>query len=148
MNRLIAALLIAIASCSAVKAQMEPVWEATAGTEVVWNKFAPNGNLICGTKGGKTVALDPKSGKTLWSLESDYGMFNILPNTPYIYYNSDATGLLVLDPENAKVLCDSKKLGIDSLKAYFPIRAGNGFLVYSQMDDREQFWMISLNTGE
>jgi outer membrane protein assembly factor BamB len=148
MNKIIAALLVMLISCSTVKAQMEPVWEAKAGTEVVWNKFAPNGNLICGTKGGKTVALDPSSGKKLWTLDQDHGVFNILPNTPYIYYNTKTTGLLVLNPEDAKVLCDSKKLGIDSLKAYYPIRAGNGFLVYSQMDDREQFWMISLNTGE
>ncbi len=130
------------------KAQMEPTWQSKTGSRILWNKFAPNGNLICGTKDDGTVALDPYSGDVLWSINFNHGVFEILPNTPYIYYFIDEKELLVLDPENGNVLCNSGNLGMENIEAFYPVRAGNNFLVYTQMDDREQFWMVSLNSGE
>jgi len=148
MKKVLLILAVSFICMTALHAQMDHVWEAQAGARVTWNKFAPNGNLICGTKDGKTVAFDAKTGKVIWKKDFNHGAFNILQNTTSIYYDSDKTGLLVLNPETAEVLCDSKKLGMDSIKAYYPIRAGNGFLIYTQMDDREQFWMLSLKTGK
>ena len=128
-------------------AQMEPVWESKANSEIIWNKFAPSGNLICGTDNEKTVALDPVSGKVLWTKNFDYGTFDILPNTPYIYYESNRSGLLVFDPKDGKELCNSNKMGMENIEAFYPIRAGNNFLVYTQMDDQEQFWLTGLSSG-
>ncbi|NPD46369.1 hypothetical protein [Lentimicrobium sp. S6] len=35
-----------------------------------------------------------------------------------------------------------------NIDAYYPVRAGNNFLVYTQMNDKEQFWMVSLTSGK
>ena len=129
-------------------AQMESQWEAEASSRINWNRFAPNGNLICGTEDNTTVAFDAESGKILWKKNFDHGAFEILPNTPYIYYSSADLGLLVFNPENGKELCNSKTLGMSDIEAFYPVRAGNNFLVYTQMNDQEQFWMIGLDSGK
>lgn len=129
-------------------AQMQNTWESKANSKIQWNKFAPNGNFICGTENGETMAFNPNNGDIIWKKSYDYGNFEILNNTPYIFFDSPEAGLLVIDPEDGKEVCNSELLGMKKIEAFYPIRAGNNFLVYTQMDDQEQFWMISLTTGK
>lgn len=129
-------------------AQMDHVWEAKAGSRIFWNKFAPNGSIICGTEDHNTVAFSAETGQVIWKKSFNYGSFDILPNTPFIYYHSDENGLLVIDPENGKELCNSQVMGMKDLVSFYPVRAGNNLLVYTQMDDQEQFWLVSLSTGK
>ena len=133
---------------SSLFAQLEPNWEAQAGSKISWNNFAPNGHLIVGTKNNETIAFNQSDGKMLWKKGFNHGKFEILNNTSYIYYDSPETGLMVLDPIDGNIRCDSKELGMQNIQAFYPIRAGNNFLVYTQMNDREQFWMLSLSSGQ
>ncbi len=130
--------------------QMQEKWEAKAGSSIDWNAFAPDGTLILGTDDDQTVAMEAESGKILWKKSFNFGKFEILPNTPYIYFEnaSDGVELFVLNPANGTTLCDPKALGMENIQAFYPIRAGNNLLVYTQMNDQEQFWMIGLESGK
>lgn len=129
--------------------QMTEKWEAEAGDPITWNAFAPDGTLIVGTDEKTTVAFEAGKGEVLWKKNFNYGKFNILPNTPYIYFDwsPDEVELLVLNPATGKVLCNPKELGMENIQAFYPVRAGNNLLVYTQMNDREQFWMVDLDEG-
>ncbi|NPD47869.1 PQQ-like beta-propeller repeat protein [Lentimicrobium sp. S6] len=96
-------------------AQMDATWEAKANSSIRWNKFTPNGNLICGTENEETIAFNPKTGEQIWKKSFDYGSFEILPNTPYIYFDSEKTGLLVIDAINGKEICNSELLGMENI---------------------------------
>ena len=146
-HKLLAAFLCLISFLN-LQAQMTNQWEAKANSKIYWKEFAPNGNLIVGTKNDETIAFSQKSGEIIWKKSFDHGKFKILPNTPYIYYKSDETGLIVIDPENGKILCNSEETGMENIEAFYPVRAGNNLLVYTQMNDKEQFWLISLTSGE
>ncbi len=129
--------------------QMNEEWEAKTGARITWNEFAPDGTLIVGTEDKTTVAIDAESGKILWKKNFNYGKFKILPNTPYIYFEwspSDVE-LYVMNPTTGKVLCDANDIGMENIEAFYPVRAGNNLLIYTQMNDREQFWMIGLDSG-
>lgn len=148
MKRNLLMVFICLTSFLNIQAQMANKWEAKANSKIYWKEFAPNGNLIVGTKNDETIAFAQTTGEILWRKSFDYGKFEILANTAYIYYDSEKSGLLVIDPQNGKILCNSDKLGMENIEAFYPVRAGNNLLVYSQMNDKEQFWMISLSSGE
>lgn len=130
-----------------VEAQMQEKWKAEAGSAIKWNKFSPDGSLICGTTGGKTVAMDASTGNKIWEKSFEYGAFSILPNTSYVYWENENSGIKILDPINGNIVCDSKALGVSDINSYYPVRSGNGFLLYTKMGDKEQFWMVNLNDG-
>jgi outer membrane protein assembly factor BamB len=148
MKRLLTLAMVLFAFYLSSHAQMESIWEAKSGSKIYWNEFAPCGHLIVGTKDDATIAFDQKTGEQIWKKSFNYGKFDILPNTPFIYYDTEEAGLIVIDPSDGKILCNSTSLGMEHIEAFYPVRAGNNFLVYTQMDDREQFWMISLSTGK
>ena len=140
--------LVTLLIVTALSAQMDPIWESKADSRVIWKEFAPNGSLICGTKNDKTVAINAQTGERIWERDFDYGKFTILQNTTYIYWQDANIGLQIYDPMDGRLLLDSKDKGIENIGGFYPIREGNGLLLYTQMDDKEQFWMISFASGE
>lgn len=130
-----------------LSAQLQASWEGKAGSAIQWNAFSPDGNLICGTEGGKTVALQPQTGEIIWEKSYEKGVFSVLPNTSYIYWQNSDNDLFVVDPVNGKSVCDSKKLGVSDLESFYPVREGNGLVLYTRMNDLEQVWMVNLADG-
>ena len=130
--------------------QMNEKWESKTGARITWNEFAPDGTLVTGTDDNTTVAMDAENGNVLWKKDFNYGKFKVLSNTPYVYFehSPSETELFVINPANGEILCDPRSLGMEEIQAFYPIRAGNNLLVYTQMNDKEQFWMIGLNSGK
>ena len=44
-------------------------------------------------------------------------------------------------------VCDSKKLGAEAIESFYPVREGNGLILYTKLSDLEQVWMVNLKDG-
>ena len=115
---------------SAAPAQEAPLWRNVVSAHVERYDFSPLGSLLVQLKMSGLVAMDPQTGKHLWS-RPDVSEYEIVPGVPFLLVKA-VTGAKMIDLESGQDRWDASRLGLSSIKGYAHLSRQNLMLVHGE----------------